>query len=277
MSTIEQKSPVTPNLPPNKPTNGGERHDPNPNNKKNNKTRNILIGAGATAALIASGVGLMVAGGKGEAQGPEVKPPGNEQVVKSPNEILLDNIANRPAEGTPEYNELFAPYAVPYVEGQPHEEVVLSLEVSMDKMVNSGLSDAPKNERELVNWAIETGKSPADLVNMLELGYYDKGILSQIVAPEILESMMNGRLTQEHRRFVTAVLTDWLKGSNGNISITDYKLESRSDTDFTANPSIVENGTNRDMGSNVISARAVDIDGDNTPDVWHIYSSSLQG
>ncbi|MCC6269775.1 MAG: hypothetical protein IT190_00690, partial [Microbacteriaceae bacterium] len=46
---------------------------------------------------------------------------------KTIDQKIQEKIAERPKEGTPEYEAIFAPMIIPYVEGQPPEEVVQEL------------------------------------------------------------------------------------------------------------------------------------------------------
>lgn len=196
---------------------------------------------------------------------------GHEQVEKSLNDVLLENIDKRPVPGTPEYDEFFSSkYAVPYIEGQSQDDVLLGLEISLNRLLEgAGTEDAP---RDTTAWQIEQSKSMNDLLDVLDLEYHQRGALSQIADPSIIDSLMAGPIPAMHRDYSLGIMLKEIKRTDGKLVLTSTNLVTHSPTDFSASPNISsEDG--RDLGGNTLSARAVDVDGDNKPDVWRIYST----
>jgi hypothetical protein len=105
--------------------------------------------------------------------------------AKTQTEILQAKIDARPKQGTAEYEQLFNKVEIPYIPGQPHEEVVAKYVDTINQYNTLGFSEAPHTSNDQTQWALEhnTQSRQATLDSIvagLNLDYYDPGAMLAI-------------------------------------------------------------------------------------------------
>lgn len=189
-------------------------------------------------------------------------------------------IAARPVEGTPEYEAFFADYSIPYVEGQPAEEVLAAFDTVIDKWITSGYSDGPQNEEELQDWLKEqhsngTSKSVEDIADELELNYYDNGIANEVIGEGALDTPWGqqivltegdnpGIATLHQNRIIGMIIGDIPK--NATITTTGVDVDFNSPTEIRGTTTATIGGVDGFGGSYYL--QAWDSNGDQVFDQW---------
>lgn len=228
--------------------------------RKSRVTMAVALGAGSTALV-------------GCAQSsPEVpaKPVASETAqAKNMFEQVAYNVENRPQPGSPEYEALQTErYVIPYVEGQPAEEVVDRLAQSLLNWTEAGLVDGPKNEAESLDWVLNAdGQSRNDLIAALDLPYHDRMAASGLIGPEY-DSTDFGRSAvvsfgEVHSSRILGIYSGAIDPNNG-IEVLDAGISDANQNKIVGTMSF-DSGIESSIS---YTLTAEDVDGDSTPDVW---------
>lgn len=221
-------------------------------------------GAVTTIALI-SGLALSACG----PSGPEKPTSSETEVAQSLNDILVEAVASRPAEGTPEYEAFFAP--IPYVEGQPREEVIKAVVDRTVVWYELGSEDIPSD---VPQWMVDEEGSLNDLADAMQLDYYNNGEARALFGKNWKDNDYAIRVTDGMATSNREIITDLAAGviqEGMTLNITNYNVKSSSATNIVAQPSweLTIPGYDTLVDATSLHLVAVDTNGDKTPDEWN--------
>ncbi|HEX4401728.1 MAG TPA: hypothetical protein VHZ98_10405 [Galbitalea sp.] len=235
-------------------------------------SRRVLV----TAAVMVAFGGL-VAGCAQAAPASPSKPNNNGAGGASIEQQFQDKLAARPAAGTPEYTKLAVdPLLIPYVKGQPSSAVVTELQKSENLFFEEGYADAPQSHAELIKWEFDESKSADDVVDELNLPYFDAGAETAWFGPNNDNNTFQANLLKNFSPTHNARVAAMLVGhdpKHAEVANVVPGIQFQSDTEISG----VSTATIQDSegvpvsdGTQTITYDLVakDTNGDGTPDQW---------
>jgi hypothetical protein len=238
------------------PRKSPERTAQQPGKKRGRALAISAIAGGVGVLLVGAGVALSSVG-SGHTQAPEDKPStsGEKPSTLTQTEKTQANIDARPEIGSDEYKALFKNVAIPYVEGQPHEEVVAENMNAIDAFYDLGYSDAPHTREEKLQWSIENGTASkedtyAGIIQQLDLGYFNEGLGETYFGPDWKSNSFAVDLIDYLQKKHELAMMYYLTGQDNvesTIKLDDAGITQEKDTSRAESPS------NRSNLSTIIS------------------------
>jgi hypothetical protein len=226
----------------------------------------------AASFMLASSALLLVGCGPTEAK-PDPSPDNTTEVQSGPKteyEKMLENIAERPAPGTEEYEELGNElFGIPYVEGQAPEEVVDRLDEAFFNWSQAGYKDGPKTPAAVTEIQLENkGSTTSDIVNTLELGYYSQMAQGALFEPNFAQSTegqsTSSALMDANEDWVEDIMIGQIRPDQ-IPNVTDHGIKSSSNSEIVG---VVTTRSAYGEGTYRYKLVAFDEDGDSEPDSW---------